>query len=297
MVQTAFDLFHVNTAPAWQLKKQLAALAMFPPRDEPRLGARFEGGGWSRGRSGARSRPSPEKPTAERREADGGALDELVSTLVAAGRCIEMGYGLHFGWAIEGAIGSALKIDASYLSPHVNTSARLEGATKQFGVPILMSGEFVAKLSHANRQLCRRLDSVFLVGKNEPVTLFTWDFWTGRHLTHNHPLSALSRLQDARPSQLQRPSRPLSYSLAADASVADPRALAGDPLGKTPAVGAATMTAYEYCAMVRALGSGKTCWVRASRSEGQGWSFKMGRLESACSLSSNLSRLFFDQPL
>ena len=47
-------------------------------------------------------------------------------TLVAAGREIEMGYGLHFGWAIEGAIGSSMKIDASYLSPHVNTAARLE---------------------------------------------------------------------------------------------------------------------------------------------------------------------------
>ena len=31
-----------------------------------------------------------------------------------------MGFGLHYGWAIEGAIGSNLKIDASYLSPDVN---------------------------------------------------------------------------------------------------------------------------------------------------------------------------------
>jgi class 3 adenylate cyclase len=46
--------------------------------------------------------------------------------LVDAGRAIEMGYGLHFGWAIEGVIGSSMKIDASYLSPHVNTAARLE---------------------------------------------------------------------------------------------------------------------------------------------------------------------------
>ena len=37
-----------------------------------------------------------------------------------------MGYGLHGGWAIEGAIGSMLKIDASYLSPNVNLAARLE---------------------------------------------------------------------------------------------------------------------------------------------------------------------------
>ncbi len=41
-----------------------------------------------------------------------------------------MGFGLHFGWAIEGAIGSDCKIDASYLSPNVNMASRLEAATK-----------------------------------------------------------------------------------------------------------------------------------------------------------------------
>jgi class 3 adenylate cyclase len=52
---------------------------------------------------------------------------------------VKLGLGLHLGYAIEGAIGSYYKIDASYLSPHVNMSARLEGATKAFGVPLLFS--------------------------------------------------------------------------------------------------------------------------------------------------------------
>jgi class 3 adenylate cyclase len=43
---------------------------------------------------------------------------------------IKMGFGLHVGWAIEGAIGSEFKIDASYLSPNVNMASRLEAATK-----------------------------------------------------------------------------------------------------------------------------------------------------------------------
>ena len=42
---------------------------------------------------------------------------------------VNMGFGMHVGWAIEGSIGSMFKIDASYLSPHVNISARLEAAT------------------------------------------------------------------------------------------------------------------------------------------------------------------------
>lgn len=51
---------------------------------------------------------------------------------------VRMGFGLHIGWAIEGAIGSTFKIDASYLSPNVNMAARLEAATKQFGVTTLI---------------------------------------------------------------------------------------------------------------------------------------------------------------
>ena len=54
---------------------------------------------------------------------------------------VKMGFGLHIGWAIEGAIGSFYKIDASYLSPNVNLASRLEAATKQFGVPLLFSGQ------------------------------------------------------------------------------------------------------------------------------------------------------------
>ncbi len=54
---------------------------------------------------------------------------------------VKMGFGLHVGWAIEGAIGSSYKIDASYLSPNVNMASRLEAATKQFGVSILFTGD------------------------------------------------------------------------------------------------------------------------------------------------------------
>ena len=50
-----------------------------------------------------------------------------------------MGYGLNLGWAIEGAIGSQYKIDASYLSPNVNMASRLEAATMQYKTDILLS--------------------------------------------------------------------------------------------------------------------------------------------------------------
>jgi len=77
-----------------------------------------------------------------------------------------------------------------------------------------MSGDFVSHLSESNAKLCRRIDSVFLVGKAERTSLFTWDFWTGSNLSQNHVLSPLSQL------------------------LVDENS---------------TCTAYEYCAKVRAL--------------------------------------------
>ncbi len=60
---------------------------------------------------------------------------------------VDMGFGLHLGWGIEGAIGSNHKIDASYLSPNVNLASRLEAATKQFNVDLLISHKIYDRLS------------------------------------------------------------------------------------------------------------------------------------------------------
>ena len=76
-----------------------------------------------------------------------------------------MGFGLHIGWAIEGAIGSNFKIDASYLSPNVNMASRLEAATKQFGTSILLSEDFVAMLSPRVRSRVRQIDRVTVKGR------------------------------------------------------------------------------------------------------------------------------------
>lgn len=47
------------------------------------------------------------------------------------------------------SVGSEYKIDASYLSPNVNLASRLEAATKQYDVPLLLSRAFVDCLSPA----------------------------------------------------------------------------------------------------------------------------------------------------
>jgi len=88
---------------------------------------------------------------------------------------VKMGFGLHIGWAIEGAIGSEYKIDASYLSPNVNMAARLEAATKQFGVPLLISGSIYEVCTSETRKMLRRIDRVTVKGSNQPIDLYTCD--------------------------------------------------------------------------------------------------------------------------
>jgi class 3 adenylate cyclase len=85
---------------------------------------------------------------------------------------IKMGFGLHVGWAIEGAIGSFYKIDASYLSPNVNMASRLEAATKQFGVQLLISGQLFIVLTESAQQHMRQIDRVTVKGSVEPLGNF-----------------------------------------------------------------------------------------------------------------------------
>jgi class 3 adenylate cyclase len=89
---------------------------------------------------------------------------------------IKLGFGLHMGWAVEGALGSEQKIDASYLGAHVNLSMFLEEHTKEYGVPLLMSGEVYDLLCPTVQMRCRWLDSMSVVGRDEPLDIFTFDY-------------------------------------------------------------------------------------------------------------------------
>jgi class 3 adenylate cyclase len=79
---------------------------------------------------------------------------------------INMGFGLHTGWAIEGAIGSDFKIDASYLSPNVNLASRIEAATTQYGLPFLLSGELYKILTKKTQSYMRQIDCVTVKGSS-----------------------------------------------------------------------------------------------------------------------------------
>ena len=88
---------------------------------------------------------------------------------------LRMGFGLHAGWAIEGAVGSLQKVDATYLSPHVNMAARMEAASRQFGVSVLMTEKFHELMSNEAQSYCRRLDIVTVKGSAVPMPIYTYD--------------------------------------------------------------------------------------------------------------------------
>lgn len=89
---------------------------------------------------------------------------------------VKMGFGMHVGWAIEGAIGSKYKIDASYLSPHVNIASMLEAATKQYGVSLLISEKVKELVREPLKGMMRALDNVTIKGSTQSLQICTVDY-------------------------------------------------------------------------------------------------------------------------
>ncbi|CAD2107639.1 adenylyl cyclase alpha, putative [Plasmodium vinckei] len=97
-------------------------------------------------------------------------IDELINKNI-----IELSFGLHFGWAIEGAIGSRYKIDLSYLSENVNIASRLQDISKIYKTNIIISGDFYDNMSEGFKKSLRKIDRVTLKGCANPLYLYTVD--------------------------------------------------------------------------------------------------------------------------
>jgi len=99
--------------------------------------------------------------------------DPLVPNLNAWS--VNMIFGMDAGWAVEGAVGSEYKIDATYLSPHVNMSSRMMSACKQYGVSILLSQAVHELLSEPAKAKMRNLDRVTVKGSSKIQNIYTYD--------------------------------------------------------------------------------------------------------------------------
>jgi hypothetical protein len=111
---------------------------------------------------------------------------------------LNVGFGLHVGWAVEGAIGTNSKIDTSYLSPHVKITEFLGSLTEAYGVSLLISEPFFNLLSVSAKQYVRQIDRLRLSEKEEPFGIFTYDMDMSVEL--RKPMPSSSQKQNNRVS-------------------------------------------------------------------------------------------------
>jgi len=88
---------------------------------------------------------------------------------------VSLSFGLHFGWAIEGAVGSEFKIDPSYISPNVSMAQSIENATSVYGTNIIVSETCVALCDPAITNCCRLIDQVVITGSTQPLKIYSLD--------------------------------------------------------------------------------------------------------------------------
>ena len=86
------------------------------------------------------------------------------------GRSVKVGLGIHTGNALVGNSGSRLRLQYSPLGHEVNLASRIEGATKHFDVPILVSNSTVKLLDDEFH--VRDLGEIVVVGIEQPTRVF-----------------------------------------------------------------------------------------------------------------------------
>lgn len=92
---------------------------------------------------------------------------------VQLGAAVESGIGIHRGDVLAGNVGSPERLEFTVIGDVVNTASRMEGATKQLQVPVVVSEAVWQELGAKLRTLpWKDLGPHQLRGKSIPLTLF-----------------------------------------------------------------------------------------------------------------------------
>ena len=83
---------------------------------------------------------------------------------------ISIGMGVHSDEVVSGNIGSSKRMELTSIGDGVNLASRLEGASKQYGTDLIISGNTYR--DYTDRLYVRELDFITVKGKSEPVIVY-----------------------------------------------------------------------------------------------------------------------------
>ncbi|HXV42867.1 MAG TPA: adenylate/guanylate cyclase domain-containing protein, partial [Anaerolineae bacterium] len=85
---------------------------------------------------------------------------------------LQIGIGIHTGPVMLGTVGETQRMQLDLFSDAVNVAARLEGLSKLYGVPLILSTEALQRLAEPDQYQVRFLGKTHVKGRQEMLSVF-----------------------------------------------------------------------------------------------------------------------------